>query len=363
MNEFMCKQEKIRQLLDDNKLDALLLKRVSSFAWATCGAASYVNSATTLGDSFLLITKNNRFLLSQNNEAPRLEDEELLKAQGWEFRVKRWDSGEDLVSELIKGMRFGADGDHPGALNLSVEIGRLRTQYSIEEQERFRILGKFCAQAMQEAIECVTPGQTEFEIAACLASAAQARGVQPIVNLIATDERVFKYRHPLPTAKTMDRYVMLAMCGRLKGMVCSITRLIYFGKIPDELLKKSDSIIRIDAEMILHTTPGRTLGAMYDDIISFYKKYGYPAEWELHHQGGMMGYEPREFKASPGSIEMIQDGQGFSWNPTIAGVKSEDTILVNGTNQEILTEIPDWPFIIVEIDGKKIKRPLIKEMT
>jgi hypothetical protein len=43
-------------------------------------------------------------------------------------------------------------------------------------------------------------------------------------------------------------------------------------------------------------------------------------------------------------------------------VKSEDTILVNGTYQEILTEIPDWPFVVIEIDGRKINRPLIKEM-
>ena len=46
MSEFSPKQDHIRALLEERKLDALLLKRVSSFAWATCGAASY-----ELGDS------------------------------------------------------------------------------------------------------------------------------------------------------------------------------------------------------------------------------------------------------------------------------------------------------------------------
>jgi len=40
MTEFDLKQEQIQALLAGRGLDALLLQRVSSFAWATCGAAS-----------------------------------------------------------------------------------------------------------------------------------------------------------------------------------------------------------------------------------------------------------------------------------------------------------------------------------
>jgi len=46
MSEFSQKQDRIQILLEERKLEALLLQRVSSFAWATCGAASY-----ELGDS------------------------------------------------------------------------------------------------------------------------------------------------------------------------------------------------------------------------------------------------------------------------------------------------------------------------
>ncbi len=87
MSEFEQKQQRVRALLAEKNLDALLLQRVSSFAWATCGAASYVNTATRTGAASLLITPTARYLVTNNIEAPRLEREEGLAAQGWEFRV------------------------------------------------------------------------------------------------------------------------------------------------------------------------------------------------------------------------------------------------------------------------------------
>jgi antitoxin VapB len=361
-NEFALKQEKIHALMDEKHLEAILLKRVSSFAWATCGAASFVNSATTLGDSSLLITKDRSYLLTQNNEAPRLEDEEQLKSQGWEFMVKRWDSDEDPVSLLAGGLRVGSDGEVPGAFNLALEIGRLRANLLPPEQQRMRDLGQLCALSMQEAVAKTKPGMTEFEISAVLSATARSRGVMPIVNLIATDQRIFKYRHPLPTAKKLDKYAMLVMCGRCWGLVISITRLIHFGKIPPELNEKSRAVATIDAGMIHATLPGATLGELFRATLSLYKETGFEEEWKFHHQGGIISYEPREFKAVSDSREVLRAGQGVAWNPSIAGVKSEDTILVGENSQEVLTEIPRWPKCEIQLNGKTFFRPAIKEI-
>ena len=40
MTEFRRKQERILELLKKHNLHAIILQRNSSFAWATCGAAS-----------------------------------------------------------------------------------------------------------------------------------------------------------------------------------------------------------------------------------------------------------------------------------------------------------------------------------
>lgn len=225
-SEFSHKQEQIRDHLEARELDALLLQRVSSFAWATCGAASYVNTATTNGESSLLITPSDRYLLTNNIEATRLEQEEQLKKQGWTFLVAPWHQSQDALADLTRGLRLGADGPYPGAVDLSGEMARLRANLTPGEIERFRLLGRLCAEAMDSAIRAVRPGQSEYEIAGLLAQESESRGAQAIVNLIATDQRIFSFRHPLPTDKELDTYALLVLCGRRWGLICSITRLI-----------------------------------------------------------------------------------------------------------------------------------------
>ena len=364
MTEFEQRQNQIRSFLTEHDLDALLLQRVSSFAWATCGAASYVNTATTFGEATLVVTPAGRYLIANNIEAMRLEHEEKLKDQGWEFCVGPWHEGQETVAELTGGLRVGADVPYPGTTDLSAGLARLRTNLNAEEVERFRALGRMCAEAMDKTIRAIRPGQTEYQIAGQLAYEAEGRGAQAIVNLIATDERIFSFRHPLPTDKTLDRYAMLVLCGRKWGLVCSITRLVHFGPLPDELKRKAEAVAQVDAAFIAATRPGRTLGEIFEVAQAAYAKTGFADEWRLHHQGGPAGYEPREYVATPGSPDLVSVGQTYAWNPSITGAKSEDTVLIGEDGNEVLTVIPDWPTLSVSVEGQTepILRPAILEI-
>lgn len=362
VNEFSQKQDCIEALLAERKLDALLLRRVSSFAWATCGAASYVNTATTNGEATLLITPSGRYLITNNIEATRLEQEEKLAAQGWEFRVAPWHEAQDAVAKLTRGLRLGADGPYPGASDLSGDLVRLRVNLTPEEGERFRALGRLCAEAMDSAVGAVRPGQTEYQIAGLLAHEAERRGVRAVVNLIATDERVFAFRHPLPTDKELERYAMLILCGRRWGLVCSVTRFVHFGRLPDDLRRKAEAVASVDATFIAGTRPGRSLGEIFQQAMRAYAETGFPDEWHLHHQGGPAGYEAREYIATPDSADVVSVGQAYAWNPSITGTKSEDTILVGEAGNEVLTAIENWPTLPVTVDGQEIARPAILEM-
>ena len=363
MNEFQEKQNRIQAMLVEHHLDALLLQRVSSFAWATCGAASYVNTAVSEGAASLLITPSGRYVVTTNIEGPRLEQEEHLASQGWDLRVAPWYKTNDAIADLTRGMKLGADTPVPEAADLSYEIARLRTNLTTEEGDRFRVLGRICAEAMNDAARSIRPGLTEYEIAANLARAAQSRGVQPIVNLIATDDRIFRFRHPLPTDKKLDRYAMLILCGRKWGLVASISRLVYFGRLPDEVRRKAEACAHVDAALINATRPGQTLGEIVQLTASVYSETGFEGEWKLHHQGGPAAYEPREFVATPDSTEKVALGQAYAWNPSITGTKSEDTILVGMKENEILTAIDGWPSISVSIaNGHSLDRPAILEI-
>ncbi len=363
MSEFRQKQERIQALLEERKLDALLLRRVSSFAWATCGAASYVNTAADIGEAALLMTPSGRHVVTNNIEATRLEQEEKLTAQGWDFRVVPWHEAQDAVSELARGFRLGADGPYPNAADLSYDLANLRAQLTPEEGGRFRALGRLCAEAMESAAQMVRPGQTEYQIAGLLAREVESRGVQATVNLVATDKRVFDFRHPLPTDKRLKRYAMLVLCGRKWGLVASVTRLVHFGSLPNELRAKQEAVAHVDATFIAATEPGATIADIFRKGVEAYAKVGYPNEWRLHHQGGLAGYEPREHLATPTSAQVVKPGQAFAWNPSITGTKSEDTILVGEKRCEVITAMEDWPQIPVEVEGQLIERPAILDVS
>jgi Xaa-Pro aminopeptidase len=363
MSEFIEKQKRIQTLLAERGLDAVWLRRVSSFAWVTCGASGYVNTATTDGAVSALITPSGRYIITNNIEATRLGQEEKLAEQGWEFRIAPWHTTNPAIAELTRGLNLGVDGAFPGATDLSVEFTRARANLLPEEGERFRALGRLCADAMESAIRAVQPGQSEYEIAAWLARETQARGVQPIVNLIATDDRIFKFRHPLPTDKKLERYAMLVLGGRKWGLCCSITRLIHFGKLPDEVRRKTEACARVDATFITATRPGQVLGNVFERAMAAYAETGFADEWQLHHQGGATGYEPREFTANPSSKDLVTVGQAYAWNPSITGAKSEDTILVGANGNEVLTTTNGLPTVSVKLaDGATITRPAILEI-
>jgi antitoxin VapB len=356
MSEFETKMHQLETLLDDLGLETLVLRRTSSVAWATCGASTYVNSASTEGVATLVVKRGERHAFTTNIEAGRLAVEEGFAAQGWEIHPYDWWSGDDGIAAYLTG-GVASDVTMEGAVDVSSAISRFRSILQPDEQDRFRALGRICGDAMQAAILRVRPGMTEFQIAAVLGEEAQARGAQPIVNLIATDERIFAYRHPLPTYKRLDKYAMLVLCGRQHGLVASVTRLVHFGPLADELRNKANAVALIDATFLTQTRPGATLGSVFAAAQEVYAQTGYTNEWQLHHQGGPAGYEAREVIAAPGMTYTVAAGQPYAWNPSITGCKSEDTALISELGFEVVTTTPQLPVLTVEIGGVQVTRP------
>lgn len=345
----MSKLPLLRSLLERHNAEALLLRRVSSFAWAAEGAASYVNTASTEGAASLVVTHEKAYLATNNIEAPRLREEEHLAEQGWEFVISPWAAPLKGLNDLLAGKTVISDVPFGAAKDVSAEIARLRAHLLPEEGQRFRELGRRCAQAISAAAQAIQPGMSEYEIAALLGGEAQKRGVQPIVNLTATDER--PYRHPLPTDKKLQRFALLVLSGRWRGLVCSVSRMVHFGNIPAELKRKIRAAARVNAAFIAHSRPGKTLGELLEIGQAAYAEAGFPGEWQHHHQGGVTGYEPREYLATPGAMDVLAAGQALAWNPTVQGAKMEDTILLGETGNEILTPTPLWPVELVELPG------------
>ncbi len=55
----------------------------------------------------------------------------------------------------------------------------------------------------------------------------------------------------------------------------------------------------------------------------------------------------------------MEVSQAFAWNPSVRGVKSEDTVLLTADGPEVLTGMPEWPMWDVILDGQPWQRPAI----
>lgn len=348
-----------RALMEREGAGALLLTSVANTAWLTAGAATYVNESVEDAACSLLLTADEALVLTDPIEAPRLRDEERLEALGFTFVIEPWYARGAEVARRAAGGRLASDAPGAGGVNVGVALVALRSRLTPGEQARLREGARRAGMAMWEAVRALRPGMSEWAVAAEVAAASRRHGGAATVALVGSDERVSRYRHPLPTAKPIGRYVMLVLCFRYRGLVSALTRSVTFGEPPDALRETAQAVARIDAEVIAGTRPGRTLGEMFSLLADAYRRAGQQGAIEEHHQGGTIAYLGRETLARPDDLTVIQEGMAFAWNPSLRGAKSEDTTLLTPQRPEIVTRMEGWPLWQVETDGGIIERPAL----
>jgi antitoxin VapB len=356
--EVATKHGRVLAFLDALRLDALLLRRVSSFAWATGGARSYVNIANQNGAAALLVTRSGRHLFTDNLEAARLREEEGLAGQGWEFHTREWHEPLDLRA-WTRGLRVGADGPGDDATDVSAALGRLRGQLLPVEAARLAELSAAAAAAVTDAARSIAAGQTEQDVSARLAYEAERRGLQAITNIVATDDRIERFRHALPTDRPVGRHTMLVLNARRWGLVTTVTRFVHRGAPPEPLRAAHADAARLAAQCIAATRPDVPLGSVFAALQDWYDQIGLPDGWRIHHQGGAAGYEPREWFITPEMVDCAHAGQGYVWNPSVGAARSVDTFLVDAHANRILTADPRWPTCPVEVAGQTVARPAL----
>ena len=340
-----------------------MLSQRWNFAWYTAGGQNYVNHASDTGAASLVVTCQGAACVTSNIEATRLGREELENTGVTAVPCDWWDAAATVkaFADLLGGKKFAADvkvaGLPDGAQALSGDFDKLRLVLLGGEMARFRAIGKATGEALEQACRTFQQGGTEYELAGLVSQAMWARQLKSHVVLIAGDDRLDLWRHPIPTARPIRRRAMAVVCAEQGGLIASATRLFSFGE-PDRAWQgRQRAICRVDAVMMTSTVPGKTYGDVFAATRKAYEQAGFPDGWKLHHQGGPTGYRTREGRATPGNPTPILANQAFAWNPSLAAVKSEDTILVSAGGFEIITATGGWPTVPVDIDGKTIQRP------
>ena len=347
------RRQRLTRFLDEHGLDALVLRRPSSVAWAARGARTHIDVSGDAGVAWLVVSRDGTRVVTSRIEADRLAAEELT-GPGYEWTVLDWVT--DLATAVPTGDRVGVDGPMSGRRDVSAELEVARRSLLPEEVELYRALGRDAAEALTAAVSTCGPGDTEWQWAARAAAEVTARGADPLVVLVAGADRVVRHRHPLPTAAPAGDLVMVVVCARRHGLFANLTRFVADRPLTAAELDAQQRLLRVEAAFLDATRTGRLVQDAFAAGTDAYGQHGFDREeWRNHHQGGPTGYLSRDHLATPDCTEPIEDAQAFAWNPSVPGLKVEDTVLATAAGPEVVTVDPTWP--AQEVGGRT--RPLV----
>lgn len=342
----MKKVEKLRKWMAVNDYDGIILGRRDNYTWISDGAKNHVTSNTETGVAYYVIEPDHIWLFADSSDLPRMSKEQ--NPLGAEPVLVPWYmSMEERLKETAQGKKYVSDTGIAGTANVQEELVDLRMQLSEEEVDRYREVGAACAQIVEKICKEARPGQTEEEIADRVKCSCIEQGISPDCVLVGADERMLDFRHPMPTNKEIKKSLMVVLGGEKYGLYISMTRIVYFDEIPEEIYERYQKTQYVFACMQQMMHEGMEYSEYFANVQKLYDDAGYEGEWKMHHQGGPTGYGCREFVVIPGLDKKIHTGQAYAWNPTIQGTKCEETTYLTDEKVEIFTRTKDWPCTIV----------------
>jgi antitoxin VapB len=346
MSAFNERIQPLRDLMKTKGLDAFVLRRNPNLAWAIAGRA-HVPTTIDMACFDLIITHDSATAITNVVEAPRLIAEELPS----EVSVKtiQWSEGRDPL--LPTGSKVGSD--QPGAdrIDLGIEVEMMRASLIESDLARFQNICIDTAVALGNAMKQAESTDREIDVAGLITHSLWQADLEIAFLGVAGQERVHRFRHPLPTDSVVGNRVSASICAKRKGLIASVTRIVTFGEVTDQMITDYTSIFKVEAALLDATIVGNSFSDPINAAIAAYPANGFDAdEWTKHHQGGPTGFLPRDWPANKGSTRLIQSNQPIAWNPTGKGWKAEDTIIATNSGVKLLSVDPEWPSF--EVKGR-----------
>ena len=353
----MTLTDRLDQYLQTAGLEAVWFARPNSFAWLTGGGDNVVDREGEVGVAAAGYDGDEIRVVTDNIEAPRLREEEL--DDGVPVETVDWHA--ESLAEAVAGTSptpAAADFDVPGLE--SVDATPLRQPLTDAQVEQYRALGRDAAAAVETVARKVEPSHTELDVTGVLRQELESRGIAAPVVLVGSAERAQSYRHYTSTDTELGDYALMSVTAQRDGLHVSTTRSVAFDP-PEWFTERTRKAARVETSALAATRAvgqaGGTAGDVFEAIQDAYAEVGWEGEWRNHHQGGAAGFAGREWIATPGHGADVVLPQGYAWNPTVAGAKSEDTHLVSADGVELLSATGDWPTETVSAVGHDLELP------
>jgi len=350
------KRERVRAWLEARGLRGVIISRRDNFSWLTGGGDSRVVECTEIGFASAVITPREHFLVAHSMDATRLIEEQV-PGQGYELISMLWHEGDprERARDLI-GDKVGADTHLPGTVYVESEIVDLHYPLTDLEMARCRWLGQQSDEIMTKIARALRPGMTERQVADEMGIEHIRRGLDVDVLIVGSDERVFRHRHPMPTDKAIERYVLLHSVARRWGLHSNVSRCVHFGEPSEEIRRVFEAAATIEGHLFSRLEPGVRFAEILEWQKAWYAEMGFPDEWHYHFQGGPTGYVIVDATRCL-TDKVVQVNQPFEWFITLTGTKVGELALLTGSGLEIASLGEEWPTFSVETERGMVKVP------
>src|SRR5215218_7065976 len=95
----MKRRNRLRELMEHERIGAVVLRRPENFAWYTAGGNSRVEYVSPLGAADVVVTQDGEYVLTSTIEGPRMRTEQAV---GFEVVEYPWHQGsDDVLHELV----------------------------------------------------------------------------------------------------------------------------------------------------------------------------------------------------------------------------------------------------------------------
>jgi Xaa-Pro aminopeptidase len=354
--EIEHRQQRINELLTEQKLDAVLLTKPSNFAWFSVGGEASRGSWSDTAAA-LFLTQDARVIATRNTNSGQIFDREV-SGLGFQLKERLWQEGREvLLSDLCRGRAVGCDFPFERCVDVSVHLGGMRLPLSRLEIRNLRETGALVAHAVEATSRTLERGETEAEIAGQIAHRMLRHGIWPERIQVLADGQGKRYRHWSFGEDKVEKFCTLVAVGRRNGLHVGTSRTISFGAPPKALRDAHLSCLLVQATGMFFTQHNWEIFETWKRAERIYEKFGHSEEWHFADQGGVTGYELCEAPLAPTSQYRFAEGMPVFWHPSIGAAMTADTILIKSNGFEVLTPMENWPQLEVDVKGVKIPRP------
>ena len=359
--ERLARQEKARQLMTANHVDAIVLTAGTSLHYFT--GIRWWSSERLL--AAILPAKGSPFYVCPAFEEGRAREQ--LGESGNQAEVRTWNEDESsyaLVAQGLKdrGLSSGTIGiEEAVPFVFSNEIAKSAPQIrsasaipvtagcrmikSDHEIALMRLASRVTLSAYEAVYKTVKEGMTRAQIEELIAQAHTQLGFSGDALVLVGENSAFPHGSVAPQVIREGTIVLIDGGCSVEGYASDITRVFVLGKPPDKMKQVFDIVYRAQSEALKTARPGiecQGVDAVARKVITD-AGYGPDYKFFTHRVGHGMGMDVHEWPyLVRGNATKLETGMTFSDEPGIYirgefGVRLEDDMHITENGAELLT--------------------------